>query len=65
MSRKIVQVENVELGEWELLQMTLYTDGNVQIHIMTDDDPQKNVTIDVPKRLFFGAALRLLEEDNH
>lgn len=69
MTRKIVQVENIELGEYTLLQMTLYDDGVVSVGVWkdngTDDIPteQAIVELDVPKRLFFPAALRLLEAD--
>jgi hypothetical protein len=66
MDKKIVQVENVDLGEYTLLQMTLYTDDVVKVHIskdMGEDEPQVIVDLDVPKRLFFPAALRLLEAD--
>jgi hypothetical protein len=63
MDRNIVEVESVELGEWGLLQLTLFDDGNIRVHLMTDEEPQKNVFLDVPKKLFFYAALRLLEKD--
>ena len=66
MDRKIVLVENIDLGEYTLLQMTLYTDGVVAVHISKDigeDEPQVIVDLDVSKRLFFPAALRLLEAD--
>ena len=65
--KKIVQVENIELGEWKLLQMTLYSDDTVNVHVMKDigeNEPQVNVDLDIPKRLFFQAVLRLIEEDN-
>lgn len=58
--RKIVQVENIELDEWKLLQLTLYSDEVVEVNLIADG---KGMALDVPKRLFFYAALRLLQED--
>ncbi|HAR45336.1 MAG TPA: hypothetical protein DCS05_03950 [Nitrospiraceae bacterium] len=60
LTRKIVQVENIELGEYSLLQMTLYSNGVVEVVAILDG---QRVDLEVPKRLFFQAALRLIEED--
>lgn len=60
LARKIVHVESIELGEYKLLQMTLYTNGVVEVTSIIDG---KWMELEVSKSLFFQAALRLLEKD--